>query len=332
MREAGVRQVVDAASLSVVGLVEVLHHIPRIYGEYRKLLAAAERERPDLAMLTDSPSFHLRLAKRLRRMGIPVVYLVAPQVWAWKRWRLRQIRRDVSRLLCIFPFEEDFFREHGVAANYIGHPLARLIGPSLGRDEFLDRYKLPKNRPLVALLPGSRAGESARHLPVLADAVARLGRARDLTYVLATPVARPPKFWEPISRLPIQVIEGQTWNAIAHADLALAASGTVTIEAALLGTPMVTFYKVTRLTWWMGRDLGQRAVLFHGESHRRSEDRPRDHSGRDHRRTPRPGSGPPVGGSGPVGAHALRPVRSPGQAVRRGRSHGERRRRGTKSC
>jgi lipid-A-disaccharide synthase len=260
LREAGVREIVDSVELAVVGLVEVVRHIPRIYGQFRKLVRAVEAERPDLAILTDSPSFHLRLAKKLKRRGVPVVYLVAPQVWAWKRWRVKQIRRDVDKLLCIFPFEEAFFREHGVDAEYIGHPLSRLIGPSCSREEFLAKHGLPGDRPLVVLLPGSRAGEAARHLPVLADAVKKLVAQRAMTFVLATPAGtglggRPPSFWEPISRSSIQIIEGETWDAIAHADLALAASGTVTVEAALLGTPTVSFYKVTGLTWWMGRHL-----------------------------------------------------------------------------
>src|SRR5579863_315462 len=136
LRAAGVRTVVDAASLAVVGVFEVVHHIPRIYGEYRKLLAAAERERPDVAILTDSPDFHLRVARRLHQAGVPVVYLVAPQAWAWRRGRLAQMRRTLRHLLCIFPFEENFFRREGVPATYIGHPLAGLVGPALTRDEF----------------------------------------------------------------------------------------------------------------------------------------------------------------------------------------------------
>ncbi len=260
MRAAGVRAVVDAGSLSVVGIVEVASHLPRIYGEFRKLLRAAERERPEVAILTDSPSFHLRVARVLRRRGIPIVYLVAPQVWAWKRYRLRALRRDVDRLLCIFPFEQEFFERHGVRADYIGHPLARLVRPADTREEFFRKHRLPQDRPTIVLLPGSRAVEAARHLPVLVEAAMILNRRRAVNFVLAAPAgatagAEGRNFREPISGSPIQLIEGQTWDAIAHADLALAASGTVTVEAALLGTPMVTFYRVARLTWWIGRIL-----------------------------------------------------------------------------
>src|SRR5438552_9850046 len=156
MRQAGVRTVVDAASLAVVGLVEVIAHIPRIYGEYRKLLAAAHQDRPDLAILTDSPDFHLRLARRLKADGVPVVYLVAPQAWAWRKGRIPMMRRTLDRLLCIFPFEEQFFCSHGVNATYIGHPLAGLARPALSKADFFRKHRLPLERQLVTVLPGSR--------------------------------------------------------------------------------------------------------------------------------------------------------------------------------
>ncbi|HSW48549.1 MAG TPA: hypothetical protein VLH09_00160, partial [Bryobacteraceae bacterium] len=187
MRAAGVRQVVDAASLSVVGLVEVVKHIPRIYMEFRKMVAVARAERPDLAILTDSPDFHLRLAPHLKALGVPVVYLVAPQVWAWRKGRIGRIRCNTDRLLCIFPFEEDFFRSRGVSADYIGHPLSRLVKPLVAKEEFFRKHGLPPDRLLVCLLPGSRRGEALRHMPALMDAVSRLARQRSLSFVLAVP-------------------------------------------------------------------------------------------------------------------------------------------------
>jgi lipid-A-disaccharide synthase len=258
MRAAGVETVVDSASLSVVGLVEVIHHIPRIYGEFRKLKRAARERKPDLAILTDSPDFHLRLAGYLKKLGVPVLYLVAPQVWAWRKGRIHTIRRNVNRLACIFPFEEQFFRNHDVPATYIGHPLTRTIKPVRGKAEFLRKHGIPGEKPVVALLPGSRAGEIARHLPPLVDSVGRL--KEQVTFVLATPPGFSLKHGksfirERIGSAAIQVIEGETWDVIAHSDLALAASGTVTIETALLGTPMITFYKVTGLSWVMGKLL-----------------------------------------------------------------------------
>jgi lipid-A-disaccharide synthase len=254
MRAEGVRTIVDAASLAVVGLVEVVAHLPRIYGEYRKLLAAARAERPDLAILTDSPDFHLRLAKRLKAMGIPVIYLVAPQVWAWRQGRVAQMRQVIDRLLCIFPFEEEFFRSNNIPVTYIGHPLSGLARTSISREEFFRKHRLPTDRPLIAVLPGSRRGEAARHLDTLLESVNRLYQLQAASFLLPASATTGAVFFrERIGRAPIQVIEGETWDAIGHADLALAASGTVTVEAALLGTPMVTYYRVSPVSWALGR-------------------------------------------------------------------------------
>jgi len=260
MQKAGVRAVVDAHSLAVVGLVEVIAHIPRIYGEYRKLLDAARAERPELAILTDSPDFNLRVARRLKKLGIPVFYLVAPQVWAWRKGRLPMMRRTIDRLLCIFPFEPEFFARHGIDATYIGHPLTRLVKPSASRAELRRQLGIPDGTPLIALLPGSRIGEAERHLPTLLDAVELLQKTRKPAprFILAVPAGTIPirsKFRERISSASIQLLEGKTWDVLVCADVALAASGTVTIEACLLGTPMVTFYRVNNLSWWMGKAL-----------------------------------------------------------------------------
>src|SRR5947199_7955878 len=216
LRAAGVKTVVDAASLAVVGLVEVVAHIPRIYGEYRKLLSAAADVKPDLAILTDSPDFHLRVARKLHAAGIPVVYLVAPQAWAWRKGRVREMRRTLHRLLCIFPFEEEFFSSHGVKTTYIGHPLAGLVRPALSRDEFFRKHRLAAERPLVTVLPGSRRGESARHLPALLDAVDRLYQEKALNLVLpAAPTTGVEFFRERIGNSPVTVINGESWDAMA---------------------------------------------------------------------------------------------------------------------
>ena len=259
MRDAGVRAVVDSSSLAVVGLVEVVGHIPRIYGEFRKLKTAVNVEKPDLAILTDSPDFHFRLLPHLKKHKVPVVYMVAPQVWAWRKGRLKTLKAYVDHLLCIFPFEEEFFRSNGVAATYIGHPLAPVIKPKLSRADFLAKHQISGDHPIVAILPGSRAGEARRHLPPLGQAMEILSRDRAITFIAGAPLGFSQRagadFWKPISGKSIQVIEGETWDLLAHSDLALAASGTVTVEAALLGCPMVTFYKVTAASWAMGKLL-----------------------------------------------------------------------------
>ncbi len=251
---------VDSASLAVAGLVEVVIHLPRIYGEYRKLVREIRRKPPEAAVLTDSPDFHLRLARELKRMGVPVVYLIAPQVWAWRKDRLPLMRRTIDRLLCIFPFEQEFFRKHGIPAEYIGHPLIRLIQPSAARAALRERYQVPADVALIALLPGSRQGEVHRHLPYLLEAAEALLRAKPVRFVLALPEgfsrrSNLSNFTERFPKLSIQIREGQTWDVLACADLALAASGTVTIEACLLKVPMITFYRVNALSWQMGKLL-----------------------------------------------------------------------------
>ena len=254
MQAAGVRAVVDLRSIAVVGLVEVLVHIPRIYGEFRKLKRAVVAEKPDIAVLTDAPDFNLRLAKFLRKQGVPVVYLIAPQAWAWREGRVKTMRKTIDRLLCIFPFEEEFFTRHGVPTTFIGHPLARIVKPSMTREEFCAKFGLPIDKKLVVLLPGSRHGEVARHLPDLLEATKCLG-GRELVFLLALPGGFGNTFSERIFGSSIQVIEDATWDALAHSAVALAASGTVTMEAALLGCPLVTFYKVNALSWMLGRWL-----------------------------------------------------------------------------
>jgi len=260
LQALGVDPIIDAASLSIVGLAEVIGHLPGIYRDYRKLVRFARQHPPLAAILTDNPDFNLRLARQLKRLGVPVYYLVAPQVWAWRPGRVKVIRELVDKLFCLFPFEEAWFRERGVNATYIGHPLAAMVRTRLSREEFFVRHGLQDDAKTIVLLPGSRSVEIRRHLPVLLETVAILRRQFALNVLLATPEGSHShnvvtNFREPLRTLSIQVIENETWDCVGHADLALAASGTVTIEAAVLGTPMVTFYKVNPLSWWAGRRL-----------------------------------------------------------------------------
>ncbi len=254
LREVGVRPVIRAEELAVVGIFEVARDIPRIYAQFRRLAAAAVAEKPALAVLTDSPDFNLRLAKKLHRAGIPVVYYVAPQVWAWRQRRVRLLRDSVDHLLCIFPFEEEFFRSHGVETTFVGHPLYGSLHPKLSRQEFCSKHGLAPEKPLIALLPGSRRGEASRHLGPVLDAVARLRRQRPMNVVLPASTTTGKAFFaQRISDPAVQVIDGETEDVLANADIALVASGTATVEAALLGTPMVVFYRVTTPSWIVGR-------------------------------------------------------------------------------
>lgn len=258
MQAAGVRPIVDMRSIAVVGLVEVVRHIPRILGQFRTLVRAIPIERPEIAILTDAPDFNLRLARRLHKQGVPVVYLIAPQAWAWRQGRVKTMRATIRRLLCIFPFEREFFESRGVPTTYIGHPLARIVKPMLSPAEFRKKFELPGDARILALLPGSRHGVVERHLPVLLEAVEQIRKRHSVTPILALPPdfgVESATFRERIRAASIKVTEGFTWDVLAQAELALAAGGTVTVEAALLGVPMVTFYRVNALSWMVGRPL-----------------------------------------------------------------------------
>lgn len=256
LRETGVDAVVRTEELAVVGLFEVIRHVPRIHGLYRRLDSFAKRERPDLAILTDAPDFHLRLASRLRRMGVPVVYYVAPQVWAWRKWRVRTIRRLVDQLLVIFPFEEEYFRSRGVATQFVGHPLSDLARTKISVDEYRRQLGFDGAKPTVALLPGSRRGEALRHFPALQDAAARLLAEGVDQLVMPTAATTGTAFVQDHWKgPPLRILEGQTAEGIAYADVALVASGTATVETAILGTPMVTYYKVAWPSYYLARLL-----------------------------------------------------------------------------
>jgi lipid-A-disaccharide synthase len=256
LRAMGVEPVIRTEDLAVVGLVEVVRHLPRIWLRYRRLVREAAARKPALAILTDSPDFHFRVAAKLKRAGIPVVYLIAPQVWAWRQGRVKTMRRIIDRLLCIFPFEEAFFQQHGVPVRYIGHPLASRVRPALSREEFFKKHDIPLDRPLVAVLPGSRRSEAMRHIPELRKAADVLARNGDTSFLLPASSTCGAAFFEgPLAGSRIRAIEGEAWEAMAYCDVALAASGTVTVEAALLGAPMVTFYRVSDLSWAIGKLL-----------------------------------------------------------------------------
>lgn len=256
MRAAGVRAVERTEDLSVVGIFEVIAHAPRIYRLLFRLAAAAREEKPDLAIVTDAPGFHIDLCRFLKRQGVPIVWYVGPQVWAWRKGRIRVIRRLVTHLLCIFPFEEKFFRDHGVATTYVGHPLSRTTKTTKSRADFLGSLGLSGERPVVALLPGSRRSEASRHLPHLLGAVEQLGRSMAVDFVLAASHTTGKAFFEQrIGDSPVHIVEDDMHNAVGHADLALVASGTASTETALLGTPMVTFYRISFPSWVVAKML-----------------------------------------------------------------------------
>jgi lipid-A-disaccharide synthase len=257
MGEAGCELVVHARDVAVVGLFEVLSHLPGIYGQFHKLLAEVDRRRPDVAVLIDFPDWNFRLAKQLHRRGIPVVYYVSPQLWAWRKGRLKLVQRYVSEMLVIIPFEREFYARNGVQVEFVGHPLSELETPKISREDFAARWGLDASRVWIALLPGSRRKELRLNLPAMLGAAERLGAEFQFVMPVASTLETD---WvrEQIalcgSKASIQ-LTGDARASLLHARVGIVASGTATVEAALIGTPFVMVYRVAALTWTVGRHL-----------------------------------------------------------------------------
>jgi len=251
MAEAGVELIVDYHEVAVVGISEVLHKIPTVIGVQRRLASEAVRRCASLAILVDSPGTHLGVARRLKNHGIGVGYFIGPQVWAWRPGRVRVVKRLVERMVVIFPFEEEIYRQAGVPVDFVGHPLVDVVRASMNRAEFAGRYGLDPDRAIVTLLPGSRRSEIERHYPLIMGACERLSRGTPTRgptqFVLAAAPALGPELFAPYARQGVSVtrVEGATYDALAAADCAIVASGTATVESALLGTPMVVVYRVS---------------------------------------------------------------------------------------
>ena len=257
MKAAGCELLVEAKDVAIVGLFEVLSHLPSLYRRFHRLLDEVDRRRPDVAVLIDFPDWNLRLARELHRRGIPVVYYVSPQLWAWRRGRIRQVQKYVREMLVIFPFEREFYLKHGVEAEFVGHPLSELAPPTITRDDFAARWGLDASKQWIALLPGSRRKELRLNLPAIVGAARRLGT--EFEYVM--PVASTlDAGWV---REQVALCGGEinihlcddARAALLHSRVGVVASGTATVEAALIGTPFVMVYRLAGLTWTLGRHL-----------------------------------------------------------------------------
>jgi lipid-A-disaccharide synthase len=260
LRRAGANLVADFQGLSVTGLLEVARVLPRTYAIYRRLLAHAEATRPDVFVAIDYPDFNFRLAHAMRRLGVPVVYYISPQLWAWRPGRMKTMQRIADRVLVIFPFEEEIYRRAGVAVEWVGHPLLDVAPVPSRRDTFLASLRLDSARPVVALLPGSRINEVRAILPGLLEAARIVHRRLPATqFVLARAPHLPDDFFAGIDGegLAITVLENATDDVLAAADVALLASGTVTVQAALRECPMVVVYRLSPLTYRLGRPFVQ---------------------------------------------------------------------------
>ncbi|HUX45173.1 MAG TPA: lipid-A-disaccharide synthase [Terracidiphilus sp.] len=270
MAAAGLENVVRSEDMAVMGITEVVRHLPRIYGEFRKLKAAIRARRPAVAVLIDFPDIHFRLAKQLHALGIPVIFFVSPQLWAWKKHRIKLVQKYIRQMLVIFPFEQEFYHRHGVVAQFVGHPLADLPLPSISRADFAQQHDLDPDATWIGLLPGSREKEIRANLPEM------LAAARILT-LLARPAESPRARFQFV--LPLAPTLGQAQcdavqalvrehgpdlpvrftrdarAALHHARASIVASGTATVEAALIGNPFVVVYRVSPLTYAIARRI-----------------------------------------------------------------------------
>jgi lipid-A-disaccharide synthase len=261
LRGAGVHSIVDSDELAILGLLEIGRALPKFWQAYMLLKQAAVERKPDAVILVDWPDFNLKLARNLHRRRLKVIYYISPQLWAWRSYRARNIRRDVDLLISILPFEKDWYAERGINdVEFVGHPLAGEVHPHYGRAEFCRQTKLDPRLPIISLLPGSRRREVERILPPMLEAAALISDLRqEVQFVVVVAPSRSSDEVRDIVRaqrtapLPLpsclHIVSGQSREALAASAVAAIASGTATLEAALLATPMVIVYKESAINW-----------------------------------------------------------------------------------
>ena len=248
----------SVAQLTGMGLVELAGNLKNLWRAYRLLSDALKRRRPNLLILIDFPEFNLRLARLAKSLDIPVLYYISPQIWAWRQGRVKQIARWVDHMAVVFPFEEEFYARHGVKVTFVGHPLMNTVHSHQKRETVLTKIGLDPAKPSIALLPGSRRGEVDFHLPVMRQAAVQLHTERDMQFfcVRASTIDRAKlegALRHPALRMPI--VDEDRYDALSAADLVWTASGTATLETALLGKPMIVIYRLSWLTYWLARLL-----------------------------------------------------------------------------
>jgi len=251
MRVAGCKTVVDAKDLSVVGITEILSHLPKIWGLFTQLIKEADAQSPELAIVIDSPAFNWRVAREMRKRDIPVVYYVCPQFWAWRQGRVRLLKKYVTKALVIFPFEEKFYRDRGVDTMFVGHPLADLARPSITREEYADTHLLDAAKPWITLMPGSRRKEVSMNLPTMLQAAEVLGPRYEFLLPVAPTLER--GFLQSLIGKAAVNLVPEAVPALAQSRAGIIASGTATVEAALMDVPFVMVYRVSPLTYFLGK-------------------------------------------------------------------------------
>ena len=255
MRSAGVEATVRADGLSIVGLLEIGQALPMFWKVYQKLIAEAESRNAKLAILVDFPDFNLKLAKALKKRGITVVYFISPQLWAWRKYRIKTIRDHVDLVISILPFEKDWYAKNGVDhVEYVGNPLAMEVHADSSKEEFCERHDIDPSQPIVSLLPGSRGAEITRILPMLIETSRyMLAKQPDLQFIVALPKDRlSHKIDSPDT---VRWVEGETFDALNASNAAAITSGTATLEAGIIGTPMAIVYKTSSLNYKLLRPL-----------------------------------------------------------------------------
>ncbi len=260
MRQLGVEILVDIHQLAVLGPFEALSHMVHFYSALRKLVSTTENRSPVLAILVDFPDFNLRLAHKLKVYDVPVIYFISPQVWAWRTGRMRQMKKVIDLMLVILPFEKAFYATWGMEVEYIGHPLVDRVKTSCSRSDFFRRYDLRPELPTISLLPGSRTKEIRYTMPTLLQTTRRLSWERPMQFLVPMATAADRALIEKLiadesPQLPVTILEQDTYNAVGYSDLAVVSSGTATLEAALLGTPLISVFRISNLTWIVGQYL-----------------------------------------------------------------------------
>ncbi len=255
MAAEGVEIVVPMERLAVVGVVEILSHLPRLRLIFDRLKKEISKRRPVVSVLIDSPDFNLRLAKKIKKLSIPVLYYISPTVWAWRKGRLKTIKKTVDKMLLIFPFEEEIYQSHGIPAAYIGHPLKERVRVTLSKEKFFQKHGLGFQKKLITLLPGSRKSELKYHMPVLAKTIHRLKKEIPAHFILLLAEGLAEESFSryvPVASDNLTILTEDHYEAIAYSDLVLSSCGTANLESALLETPFISFYRLSPFTYYAG--------------------------------------------------------------------------------
>jgi lipid-A-disaccharide synthase len=258
MAEEGVEIIYHARDLSFLGFFEVIKHLPFIQKVFRNMIARLKTQNPDLVILIDYPGFNLRFAEKAKKLGFPVLYYISPQVWAWGRNRVKKMAKYIDQMIVIFPFETEFYRQHNMDVRFVGHPLKDRVDAILPKKDFLNQFHLDSTRPVIGLLPGSRIQEVQKLFGLMIQAYQKMKKKiPDLQAVVGLAPTLTDSVYTKIMKHAddIFLIRNHTYEVMAHSDAVMVASGTATLETALLGTPMVVLYKMTPLSFFIGRIL-----------------------------------------------------------------------------